>query len=156
VYFVEGLSTDLQKHVKTMRPKTIEDAINFAQSIGSVSYTPSENNNHNRESQSSNNRQASQQFHSRNVGTRVQPIYLENVNTEVSKDDRKVGVCSPRPSMTVTSPTSSFAQSSRIDLSYLNEEQRRLFNEGRCFNCKQTGHRRRECRNTHRSVSSKN
>ena len=147
LYFVEGLNTELQRHVKTMRPKTMEDAINFAQSIGSVSYMPSGNNNHNRESQSSNNRQASQQFYSKNVGTRGQPIYLESVNTEVSN---------PRSAMTVTSPTSSLTQSSRIDLSYLNVEQRKLFNEGRCFNCKQTGHRRRECRNTHRSVSSKN
>lgn len=144
LYFIDGLIIDLQKHVKAMKPESIEDAINFAQSIGNVGYTQGGMNNNNRNNQAYNHsqRQQQQQFHNHSMGTRTQPIYLENVNTEVSEVDNNVGVSAPRPWMTVTSPTES---SNNSELAYLTMEQKKLFREGRCFKCKQIGHRRNEC-----------
>jgi hypothetical protein len=49
LYFIDGLTIDLQKHVKAMRPESIEDAINFAQSIGNVGYTQGGMNNNSRD-----------------------------------------------------------------------------------------------------------
>jgi Ty3 transposon capsid-like protein len=144
LYFIDELTIDLQRHVKAMRPESMEDAINFAQSIGNVGYTQGgmSNNSRDNQSYSHSQRQPQLQFHNHGMGTRNQPIYLENVHAEASEVDSNVGVSSPRPWMTVTSPTES---SNWGELSYLTMEQRKLYKEGRCFNCKQMGHRRNVC-----------
>lgn len=155
LYFIDGLTTDLQKHVKSMRPESVEDAINFAQSIGNVGYTQGGMNYNNRynQSYSHSQRQPQQQSHNYNnhsVGTRNQPIYLENVNTEVSEVDSGVVASSPSLHMRVTSPDFQSTSYSGVDLSYLTAEQRKLFGEGRCFKCKQIGHRQSSCPNKQR------
>ncbi len=141
LYFIDGLAIDLQKHVKSMRPESIEEAINFAQSIGNVGYTQGGMNNNGRNNQSytHSQRQLQQQSHNHSVGSRNQPIYLENVNTEVSEVDSSVSVSSSSPHEQLLSHTG-------IDLSFLTAEQKKLFKEGRCFRCKQAGHRRSECK----------
>jgi len=52
LYFIDGLTTDLQKHVKTMKPESVEDEINFAQSIGNVGYSQEGMNYNSRDNQS--------------------------------------------------------------------------------------------------------
>lgn len=144
LYFLEGLTIDLQKYVNAMKPDSIEDAINFAQRIGNLGYTQGGTSFNNREYQQYNRnpRQPQQQTTSHSIGTRNHPIYLENVNSEVSEVDSSVGVSSPGPQVTVTSPTE---RTDRNDLFFLTVEQKKLLKEGRCFNCKQIGHRRSDC-----------
>jgi len=148
LYFIDGLTTDLQKHVKTMKPESVEDAINFEQSIGNVGYAQGGMNYNSRDNHSYSQLQPQQQsykYNNHSVGTRNQPIYLENVNTEVSEVESGVGASFPSLPMRVTSPDFQSTSYSGIDLSYLTAEQRKLFSEGRCFKCKQIGHRRSTC-----------
>jgi len=125
--FVDGLNFDLQKVVKSMRPASIEDVINFAQSIGSIGYKQMGTNYNNRDYQPTINRQAQPTFRHFNSGTKIQPIELENVNTEETQEDN------------FNEPSENL----NIDFSFLTMEQRQLFKEGKCFNCKKIGHRSR-------------
>ncbi len=157
LYFIDGLTIDLQKHVKAMRPESIEDAISFAQSIGNVGYTQGGMNINSRVNlpYSHSQRQTQQQSHNHSVGTRNQPIYLENVNTDVREVDSSVDVSSPSQHMRVTSPDLQSTSFTGVDLSFLTAEQRKLFSEGRCFKCKQIGHRRSTCPNNQRFYGEK-
>jgi len=127
--FVDGLNFDLQKVVKSMRPANIEDAINFAQSIGSIGYKQIGMNYNNRDYQTGTNRQPQPTFRHYNSGTRNQPIELENVTTVETQEDN----------------FNESIDNLTIDLSFLTTEQRQLYKEGKCFNCKKTGHRGRDC-----------
>jgi hypothetical protein len=127
--FIDGLNFDLQKVVKSMRPANLEDAINFAQSIGSIGYKQMGTSYNNRDYQPTTNRQTQPTFRYNNSGTRNQPIELENVNSEETQEDH----------------VNDSMDNLNIDLSFLTMEQRQLFKEGRCFNCKKIGHRGRNC-----------
>lgn len=142
--FLKGLSPTLQTHVRMMQPETLDDAMNHAQRA-SQSIQPAvfigSSSGFNRDRQSGVSRTSSNfnQFHNPTSGSRFAPIMIENIENQHEQDVHQ----SPTV-MRVTSP----AGSDTTSLQYLSAEQKKLYQENRCFKCRKVGHQSRECHNT--------
>lgn len=135
---IEGLNTELQKSVRLMQPATVDEAINVAQRASATYHTPSlfhQTSTRSNYRHTSPITKSSNQFNRTATGSRFAPLVVENVE-EVNE----------------TQPNSPSGHSegrtylTELEFSYLNAEQKKLYREKRCFNCKKIGHFSSECR----------
>jgi hypothetical protein len=139
--FTEGLSSELQKSVRLMQPKSLDEAIGVAQRA-SVTLQPvgqffqSVNRPFHR--QPSTTGRAPSQIYRNPSGSRFAPLMVENME-EVARQ-------------TVDHSELSYqnaeGSSSDAECSALTSEQRKLFKENKCFKCKRVGHRSIHCSNS--------
>jgi hypothetical protein len=135
---IEGLNNELQKSVKLMQPTTIDEAINVAQRVSATFHTPNQSNptfTRSNYRQPSTTNRSNSHFNRTTTGSRFAPLAVENVE-EVSErqPDSPQCHCEGRTHLT------------DIEFSYLNAEQKKLYKEKKCFNCKKSGHYSKECR----------
>jgi Ty3 transposon capsid-like protein/Zinc knuckle len=135
---IEGLNNDLQKSVRLMQPATVDEAINVAQRASATYHAPSPfqqtftrpNYRH----PSTTTRSSSKPNHT-TTGSRFAPLVVENVEeVNETQPDSPPGHSEGRTYLT------------ELEFSYLNAEQKKLYREKRCFNCKKIGHFSSECR----------
>jgi hypothetical protein len=131
-HFLKGLIPDIQNQVRMLQPKSLDESMGMAQRAGTVTYSTGHFNQQQSTSRLRVNSRStnSQQFQTPQSDSRFAPITIENA--EIEKISH--------------SPNESFYSSTGIDLSYLSAEQRQLMKERRCFQCKQVGHIKKDCR----------
>lgn len=141
--FTEGLTNELQKSVKLLQPGTLDEAIGVAQRASVAfqpvgQFTPSNRRPFNR--QPSTMARSSSQLYRAATGSRFSPLAIENIEEESEQTVRN----------TALSQLEEGGQTSEgeCSCSALTAEQRRLFQENKCFSCRRVGHRSRWCPST--------
>jgi hypothetical protein len=139
MFFTEGLNQELQRSVKLMKPKTLDEAINVAQTASAI-------DQYGGQSTQSINRQPSRQvstvvrstsrINRASSGSRFAPLSVENIEDEGQ----------PIVEDTYSLRNEGENTLSELECSYLNSEQKKLLKEGRCFKCKRFGHLAKDCR----------
>jgi Ty3 transposon capsid-like protein len=141
---IEGLNPELQKSVRLVQPTTLDEAIGIAQRV-SVMHQPPRQSNRSPprppHRQPSTTNRSNSQLNRTATGSRFAPLTVENIEeTSLPSTESAENAYEDEGS------------TSEVDLSYLNAEQKKLYQDGRCFKCKQKGHRGKDCRSTNKST----
>ena len=143
VTFTNGLKPHIRRYVKTMKPKSVQEAIVFAREGNDTYASDGPVLQHISERQSNHRRQ------SHGLGdSRVHPIQLDNAEFRIEKPYEETysdpGLEEWEAGEDIDPSTDSYKLN--MLLAALTPEMRQLFKEGRCFHCHQKGHQRNQCR----------
>jgi len=128
--FQRGLKPHIAREVDLRDPTTLMEAMNYAIRADARSHLF-----YRAGSLSSNQ--------SRFVGSRPIPMEVDNVNMEPPSDEKDDVPMAVNATFAQRPPDGRSPNNKRVGISISDRE--RCVKENRCFNCKQTGHIRRNC-----------